>query len=87
MTSLAAPVLQAAAKPTALSPPVFGPRIIIGLLGVLLAVLVLRSARRPQRRAEQQRQGKHRAQQALGRTKNTVPYPASTLTPADKPFL
>ncbi len=34
------PVLQAAAKPTALSPPVFGPRIIIGLLGVLLAVLV-----------------------------------------------
>ena len=40
MTSLAAPALQAAATPTALSPPVFGPRIITGLVGVLLAVLV-----------------------------------------------
>ena len=40
MTSLAAPALQAAAKPVALNPPVFGPRIIIGLVGVLLAVLV-----------------------------------------------
>src|SRR5476651_2502887 len=40
MTSLAAPALQAAAKPTALNPPVFGPRIIIGLVGVLVAVLV-----------------------------------------------
>lgn len=40
MTSLAAPALQAAAKPVALDPPVFGPRIIIGLVGVLLAVLV-----------------------------------------------
>ncbi|KAF1012094.1 MAG: Multidrug export protein EmrB [Pseudomonas fluorescens] len=40
MTSLAAPALQAAATPVAASPPVFGPRIIIGLVGVLLAVLV-----------------------------------------------
>ena len=40
MTSLAAPALQAAAKPVALAPPVFGLRIIIGLVGVLLAVLV-----------------------------------------------
>src|SRR5476651_724057 len=40
MTSLAAPALQAAAKPTALNPPVFGPRIVIGLVGVLIAVLV-----------------------------------------------
>ena len=40
MTSLAAPTLAAAAKPTAMTPPVFGPRIIIGLVGVLLAVLV-----------------------------------------------
>ena len=36
MTSLAAPTLAAAAKPTAMTPPVFGPRIIIGLVGVLL---------------------------------------------------
>lgn len=40
MTSLAAPAPLAAAKPTAIAPPVFGPRIIIGLVGVLLAVLV-----------------------------------------------
>ncbi|AIG04077.1 major facilitator family transporter [Pseudomonas fluorescens] len=40
MTSLAAPAPLAAAKPAAVSPPVFGPRIIIGLVGVLLAVLV-----------------------------------------------
>ncbi|WP_460149873.1 MFS transporter [Pseudomonas sp. S3_A03] len=40
MTSLAAPTLAAAAKPATLAPPVFGPRIIIGLVGVLLAVLV-----------------------------------------------
>ncbi|AJO75882.1 MFS transporter [Pseudomonas sp. MRSN 12121] len=43
MSSLAVAVpapLAAASKPAAASPPVFGPRIIIGLLGVLLAVLV-----------------------------------------------
>ncbi|WP_347903089.1 MFS transporter [Pseudomonas purpurea] len=41
MTSLAVPAtLQAASKPAAAAPPVFGPRIIIGLVGVLLAVLV-----------------------------------------------
>ena len=40
MTSLAAPILAAAAKPAAMTAPVFGPRIIIGLVGVLLAVLV-----------------------------------------------
>jgi MFS transporter, DHA2 family, multidrug resistance protein len=40
MTSLAAPAPLATAKPAAVSPPVFGPRIIIGLVGVLLAVLV-----------------------------------------------
>ncbi|TWC47105.1 DHA2 family multidrug resistance protein [Pseudomonas sp. SJZ080] len=40
MTSLTAPASLAAASPTAVTPPVFGPRIIIGLVGVLLAVLV-----------------------------------------------
>lgn len=41
MTSLAATAPLVAAKPaTAVAPPVFGPRIIIGLVGVLLAVLV-----------------------------------------------
>ncbi|QVW23499.1 MFS transporter [Pseudomonas hormoni] len=40
MTSLTAPAPLAAASPTAVTPPVFGPRIIIGLVGVLLAVLV-----------------------------------------------
>ena len=39
MTSLTAPAPVAATGPTA-SPQVFGPRIIIGLVGVLLAVLV-----------------------------------------------
>ena len=39
MTSLTAPVPVAATGPTA-SPQIFGPRIIIGLVGVLLAVLV-----------------------------------------------
>ena len=41
MTSLTAPAPLAVASPTvAVAPPVFGPRIIIGLVGVLLAVLV-----------------------------------------------
>ncbi|CAI8836258.1 MFS transporter, DHA2 family, multidrug resistance protein [Pseudomonas sp. IT-P44] len=41
MTSLTAPAPLAVASPTvAVTPPVFGPRIIIGLVGVLLAVLV-----------------------------------------------
>ena len=41
MTSLTAPAPLAVASPTvAVMPPVFGPRIIIGLVGVLLAVLV-----------------------------------------------
>lgn len=42
MTSLTAPAPAplAAASPTAVTPPVFGARIIIGLVGVLLAVLV-----------------------------------------------
>jgi DHA2 family multidrug resistance protein len=40
MTSLTAPAPLAAASPAAVAPPVFGPRIIIGLVGVLLAVLV-----------------------------------------------
>ncbi len=41
MTSLTVTAPLAAAKPTAaVAPPVFGPRIIIGLVGVLLAVLV-----------------------------------------------
>jgi DHA2 family multidrug resistance protein len=41
MTSLTAPEPIAVASPTvAVTPPVFGPRIIIGLVGVLLAVLV-----------------------------------------------
>ncbi|WP_454845022.1 MFS transporter [Pseudomonas farris] len=41
MTSLTVAAPLAAAKPaTAVTPPVFGPRIIIGLVGVLLAVLV-----------------------------------------------
>jgi DHA2 family multidrug resistance protein len=41
MTSLAVPAtLEAASKPSVGTPPVFGPRIIIGLVGVLLAVLV-----------------------------------------------
>ncbi|WP_223480994.1 MULTISPECIES: MFS transporter [unclassified Pseudomonas] len=41
MTSLTAPAALAVASPTvAVTPPVFGPRIIIGLVGVLLAVLV-----------------------------------------------
>ena len=41
MTSLTAPAPIAAASPaTAATPPVFGARIIIGLVGVLLAVLV-----------------------------------------------
>jgi DHA2 family multidrug resistance protein len=40
MTSLTAPAPLAAASPTAVAPPVFGLRIIIGLVGVLLAVLV-----------------------------------------------
>ncbi|WP_097306282.1 MFS transporter [Pseudomonas chlororaphis] len=43
MSSLAVAVpapVEVASKPAAISPPVFGPRIIIGLLGVLLAVLV-----------------------------------------------
>ncbi|MFS2096850.1 MFS transporter [Pseudomonas sp. Pseusp11] len=41
MTSLAATAPLVATKPaTAVAPPVFGPRIIIGLVGVLLAVLV-----------------------------------------------
>ncbi|VVN38181.1 Multidrug export protein EmrB [Pseudomonas fluorescens] len=40
MTSLTAPAPLAAAGPAAVEPPVFGARIIIGLVGVLLAVLV-----------------------------------------------
>jgi DHA2 family multidrug resistance protein len=40
MTSLTAPASLAVASPAAVTPPVFGPRIIIGLVGVLLAVLV-----------------------------------------------
>ncbi|OLF56717.1 MFS transporter [Pseudomonas chlororaphis] len=41
MSSLAAAApLETASKPVAASPAVFGPRIVIGLLGVLLAVLV-----------------------------------------------
>ncbi|MFJ3369097.1 MFS transporter [Pseudomonas sp. NPDC086251] len=40
MTSLTAPAPLAAASPVAVAPPVFGLRIIIGLVGVLLAVLV-----------------------------------------------
>ena len=40
MTSLTVTAPLAAASPTAVTPPVFGPRIIIGLVGVLLAVLV-----------------------------------------------
>ena len=41
MTSLTAAAPIAAASPaTAVTPPVFGARIIIGLVGVLLAVLV-----------------------------------------------
>ncbi len=40
MTSLTAPAPLAAASHSAMTPPVFGPRIIIGLVGVLLAVLV-----------------------------------------------
>ena len=41
MTSLTAPAPLVVASPTvAVTPPVFGPRIIIGLVGVLLAVLV-----------------------------------------------
>ena len=41
MTSLTAPAPLTVASPTvAVTPPVFGPRIIIGLVGVLLAVLV-----------------------------------------------
>lgn len=40
MTSLTVPATVVAAGPKALAPPVFGPRIIIGLVGVLLAVLV-----------------------------------------------
>ena len=39
--AVAAPAsVEAASKPAAIAPPVFGPRIIIGLVGVLLAVLV-----------------------------------------------
>ena len=41
MTSLTVTAPLAAASPTAVTPSVFGPRIIIGLVGVLLAVLVL----------------------------------------------
>ena len=41
MTSLAVPAtLEAASAPKAVAPPSFGPRIILGLVGVLLAVLV-----------------------------------------------
>jgi len=40
MTSLTAPAPLAAASPAAVTPPIFGLRIIIGLVGVLLAVLV-----------------------------------------------
>ncbi|WP_454838627.1 MFS transporter [Pseudomonas hormoni] len=40
MTSLTAPAPLAAASHSAMTTPVFGPRIIIGLVGVLLAVLV-----------------------------------------------
>jgi DHA2 family multidrug resistance protein len=42
MSSLAAAPasLEAASKPAVIAPPTFGPRIIIGLVGVLLAVLV-----------------------------------------------
>jgi DHA2 family multidrug resistance protein len=40
MTSLTAPAPLAATSPAAAAPPVFGLRIIIGLVGVLLAVLV-----------------------------------------------
>ncbi len=40
MTSLTVTAPLAAASPAAVTPPVFGPRIIIGLVGVLLAVLV-----------------------------------------------
>ena len=41
MTSLAVPApLEAASTPKVAAPPTFGPRIIIGLVGVLLAVLV-----------------------------------------------
>ena len=39
--AVAAPAsVEAASKPAAIAPPVFGPRIIIGLVGVLLVVLV-----------------------------------------------
>ncbi|RLU06171.1 EmrB/QacA family drug resistance transporter [Pseudomonas prosekii] len=40
MTSLTAPAPLAVASPAAVTPPIFGLRIIIGLVGVLLAVLV-----------------------------------------------
>jgi len=41
MTSLAVPApIEAASTPKVVAPPTFGPRIIIGLVGVLLAVLV-----------------------------------------------
>lgn len=40
MTSLTAPAPLVAVSPAAVTPPVFGSRIIIGLVGVLLAVLV-----------------------------------------------
>lgn len=40
MTSLTVTAPLAATRPAAVAPPVFGPRIIIGLVGVLLAVLV-----------------------------------------------
>lgn len=41
MTSLAVPApLEAASTPKVAAPPTFEPRIIIGLVGVLLAVLV-----------------------------------------------
>ena len=40
MTSLTAPAPLAEASPAAVTPPIFGLRIIIGLVGVLLAVLV-----------------------------------------------
>lgn len=41
MTSIAVPAtLEAASKSSVGIPPIFGPRIIIGLIGVLLAVLV-----------------------------------------------
>ena len=40
MTSPSVTASLATASPAAVTPPVFGPRIIIGLVGVLLAVLV-----------------------------------------------